>query len=229
MRRRAAILPARRSDEERNRTTRRNASGGSSKGAPDATKHLETTQPCKGASRKTDSEDYLAEASTHLGQASPARVRSCDYRLHVTAPAVALAQSDKLEVDIAPLYFWVATTNGDVAINGTRDIPVYMDFADAKSKLAGAFSFHGEARKGRWGVLGDINFIRLSTDVSYTTPIINAPIAGTFEFDQNHLQRKGDLRSEARVKVPRCWWRPHLDDVAGRALYGSCRRTARRH
>ena len=78
----------------------------------------------------------------------------------------------------------MATTDGNIAINGTRDVPVYMDFDDAKSKLAGAFTFHGEARKGRWGVLGDINFISLSTDVSYTTPILNAPIDGTFEFDQ---------------------------------------------
>jgi hypothetical protein len=54
-----------------------------------------------------------------------------------------------------------------------------MDFADAKSKLAGAFSFHGEARRGRWGVLGDINFIRLSTDTNYTTPIFNAPFSRT--------------------------------------------------
>ena len=99
-------------------------------------------------------------------------------------PARAFAQTDKWEVGVAPLYFWAATTDGNLAVNGTRDIPVYMDFADAKSKLAGAFSFHGEARKGRWGVLGDINFIRLSTDVSYTTPILNAPVAGTLEFDQ---------------------------------------------
>ena len=98
--------------------------------------------------------------------------------------APAFAQNDKWEVGVAPLYFWAATTDGNLAINGARNIPVYMDFADAKSKLAGAFSFHGEARKGRWGVLGDINFIRLSTDTSYTTPIINAPIAGTFQFDQ---------------------------------------------
>jgi hypothetical protein len=99
-------------------------------------------------------------------------------------PARALAQDDKWRVDIAPLYFWVATTDGALAVNGTRNIPVYMDFSDAKSKLAGAFSFHGEARRGPWGILGDINFIRLSTDVSYTVPIINAPIAGTLQLDQ---------------------------------------------
>jgi hypothetical protein len=39
-----------------------------------------------------------------------------------------------------------------------------MDFGDAKSKL-GAFTLHGEARKGRWGILGDVMFMRLSTDV----------------------------------------------------------------
>ena len=116
------------------------------------------------------------------------RARCCALVIAVCAvlgtPARALAQSDKWEVDVAPLYFWVATTDGNIAINGTRNIPVYMDFDDAKSKLAGAFSFHGEAHRGQWGVLGDINFIRLSTDTTYTTPILNAPIAGTFQFDQ---------------------------------------------
>ena len=102
----------------------------------------------------------------------------------------ASAQTDKWEIDVAPLYLWAASTDGNLAINGTRDIPVYLDFSDAKSKLAGAFSFHGEARKGRWSFIGDINFIRLSTDVSYTTPIINAPISGTLEFDQTIFNSK---------------------------------------
>ena len=100
-------------------------------------------------------------------------------------PRSAFAQGqESWHVDLAPLYFWTATTNGNLAINGTKDVPVYMDFADAKSKLAGAFAFHGEVRNGRWGVLGDVNFIRLSTDVSYTTPILGAPVAGTVKLDQ---------------------------------------------
>ena len=49
-----------------------------------------------------------------------------------------VAQTDSVAVDVAPLYFWIATTDGSLAVNGTRNIPVYMDFADAKSKLAGA-------------------------------------------------------------------------------------------
>jgi hypothetical protein len=103
----------------------------------------------------------------------------------VLAPRSAFAQDQEgWHVDVAPLYFWTATTSGNLAINGTRDIPVFMDFADAKSKLAGAFALHGEVRNGRWGVLSDVNFIRLSTDVSYTTPILGAPIAGTVKLDQ---------------------------------------------
>jgi hypothetical protein len=105
-------------------------------------------------------------------------------------PERAVAQTDTWEVHLAPLYFWAATTDGNLAINGRQDVPVYMDFDDAVSKLAAAFSFHAEARKGRWGVLGDINFIRLSTDVSYTTPIINAPITGALELDQIILNGK---------------------------------------
>ena len=69
----------------------------------------------------------------------------------LASSAPAFAQTDTWRVDIAPLYFWVATTDGNLAVNGTRNIPVYMDFADAKSKLAGAFSFHGEAKKGAVG------------------------------------------------------------------------------
>jgi hypothetical protein len=107
------------------------------------------------------------------------------------APARAFGQSDAWQVDIAPLYFWAATTSGNIAINGTRDVPVYMDFADAKSKLGGAFSIHGEAHRGRWGAIGDVNFIRLSTDTSYTTPILNAPIDGSLELDQLIVNGKG--------------------------------------
>ena len=80
--------------------------------------------------------------------------------------------------------FWAATTSGNLAINGTRNIPVYLDFADAASKLAGAFTLHVEARHGQWGVLGDVLFMRLSSDVNYTTPIVGAPITGTLKMDQ---------------------------------------------
>ena len=105
--------------------------------------------------------------------------------LGALAPPPVLAQAPEgWQVDIAPLYIWAATTDGNLAINGSRNIPVYLDFADAKSKLAGAFALHAEARKGRWGVLADVNFIGLESDVNYTVPIVSAPIAGTLTLDQ---------------------------------------------
>jgi hypothetical protein len=101
------------------------------------------------------------------------------------APRSAFAQvQEGWQVDLARLYFWAATTDGNLAINGNRNVPVYMDFADAASKLAGAFAAHVVATNGRWGVLGDVNFIRLSSDVNYTGPIVGAPITGTMKLGQ---------------------------------------------
>ena len=116
------------------------------------------------------------------------------------ASAPVFAQSGGWQADLAPVYVWAATTDGNIAINGNRDIPVYLDFADAKSKLAGAFSFHGEARNGRWGVIGDINFLRLSTDVSYTIPFIDAAVSGTMKLDQ--IIFNGKVMYEVRPGTP---------------------------
>ena len=71
---------------------------------------------------------------------------------------------------------------------------MYLDFADAKDKLSGAFAFHGEAKKGRWGVLGDLLFIRLSTEVSYTAGSIGVAIDGALELDQTMFNAKALYR-----------------------------------
>ena len=105
-------------------------------------------------------------------------------------PRTASAQEEKWQVDLAPLYLWAVTTNGNVAVNSIANIPVYLDFKDAASNISGAFTFHGEARKGQWGFLGDVNFIRMSTDVNYTTPILALPIAGTVKLDQTYFNAK---------------------------------------
>ena len=117
---------------------------------------------------------------------------SCSIFLILVAPPAAYAQNPNgWRVDLAPLYFWAPSTRGNLAINGNLDIPVYLSFGDAKSKLASAFTFHGEARKGRWGFLGDVYIINLSSDVNYTAPIIGQPIAGTLELDQVITNGKG--------------------------------------
>ena len=69
-------------------------------------------------------------------------------------PGVAAAQqprSDAWEFSAVPLYFWVTELNGQMAA-GPVTVPVFLEFSDAKDNLGGAFSFHFEASKGRWGV-----------------------------------------------------------------------------
>ena len=105
-------------------------------------------------------------------------------------PTIASAQTEGWQIDLAPLYLEAATTAGNLAINGTHNIPVYLDFANAKDHLGGAFTFHGEVRRGQWGFLGDVFFIRLTTDVNYTTPILNVPLAGTLKLDQTVFNGK---------------------------------------
>jgi hypothetical protein len=92
-------------------------------------------------------------------------------------PAPALAQSDKWEVDLAPLYFWAARLDGDIGVNDAV-VPVFLTFDDALDKLAGSFSLHVGARKGRWGVVGDVYFLRLTTDATFTTPVLPREITG---------------------------------------------------
>lgn len=94
----------------------------------------------------------------------------------------ASAQSDKTEVEIAPLYLWAARISGHIAADN-KGIPVFMDFKDAAKNLAGAFAVHGEVRRGRWGALGDINFVRLSTDTAFTVTAASLPVTGTAQID----------------------------------------------
>jgi hypothetical protein len=94
-------------------------------------------------------------------------------------PSPAAAQtSDEWQVDLYPLYVWAMSLNGDITVRSTT-VPVELAFSDAAENLAGAFSFHLEARKGRWGTLVDLNFIRLSTDADFV--VAGQPVTADFE------------------------------------------------
>jgi hypothetical protein len=99
--------------------------------------------------------------------------------LWVTSPA--FAQSDNWEVDVAPLYFWASELDGRI-ITSNDSVSLFLPFDEAVDTLAGSFSFHGEARKGRAGFFGDIYFIRLSTDAEFVTPL-STTVLGTTELD----------------------------------------------
>ena len=58
-----------------------------------------------------------------------------------------------------------------------------MSFGDAAEQLAGTFTVHVEARKRRWGVLGDVSFVRLTSDAAFTTPVAARTVEGSFKND----------------------------------------------
>ena len=74
--------------------------------------------------------------------------------------------SDAWKFDLVPLYFWVTELDGRLATGPVR-VPIHLEFADAADNLGGAFSFHFEASRGRWGLLTDLNYIQLSSSAPF--------------------------------------------------------------
>ena len=98
----------------------------------------------------------------------------------VFAPQPAVAQSsDSWKGTIAPFYLWATRINGDIATRAGT-LPVFMTFDDAEHNLAGAFSFHFEAEKSRFGIFSDLDFVRLSTASAFT---LQGPLAQTVSGD----------------------------------------------
>jgi hypothetical protein len=96
----------------------------------------------------------------------------------VPRPASA-QQSDSWTGTFAPFYLWATRINGDIATRAGT-VPVFMTFDDAADNLAGAFSFHFEAEKKRFGIFSDLNFVRLSTESDFT---LQGPLAVTVNGD----------------------------------------------
>jgi hypothetical protein len=105
-------------------------------------------------------------------------------------PGRVFAQSDKWQIDAAPLYLWASEIDGRIGVN-SRSVPVFMDFGDAVDHLSGSFTFHLEARKNRFGFLTDISFVRLSTESTFTTPILSRVVEGTAEVDSTIFEVGG--------------------------------------
>jgi len=111
----------------------------------------------------------------------------------VLAPQSVHAQtppSDNWHGTFAPLYFWASELNGDLSAGDTT-VPLFLDFGDAADKLAGAFSFHFEAQKGRVGIFSDLNFIRLSSETTFTVPVLRATVEGDVDLDNTMFEIGG--------------------------------------
>ena len=65
------------------------------------------------------------------------------------------------QFDLAPLYFWGVSIDGDVGI-GPVEQNLQVDFGDIWDNLEGIFTGHFEARKGGWGGIVDVSYMNLT-------------------------------------------------------------------
>ena len=98
------------------------------------------------------------------------------------ASGQAAPADDKWEMSFVPLYFWATTLSGQMSVRSTT-VPILLEFADAADNLGGAFSFHFEATRRRWGMMTDLNFIRLSS----SGPIDVGPVTVERDFQLDNI------------------------------------------
>lgn len=117
------------------------------------------------------------------------------------APRASAQDADGWEVNLAPLYFWASSMSGSMLV-AQKSVPVFLDFGTAASNLSGVFTFQGDARRGRFGVLGDIGFVRLGTDATFTLqgPAAKA-VSGHLEMDNVIAEVGGSAYLARRISV----------------------------
>ncbi len=97
------------------------------------------------------------------------------------AGGTAQAQSSDEWTWIVAPYLWASDVDLDLAVND-QSVGGSASFSDLLDKVDTAFMGHVEARKGSWGVFGDMIYLDLSE--SKTVPVgPGGPILGDFEAD----------------------------------------------
>ncbi|WP_372352940.1 hypothetical protein [Pararhizobium sp. BT-229] len=81
---------------------------------------------------------------------------------------------------VAP-YFWMAGISGDTAQFGLPTVHLDSDFGDILSNLDFAFMAAGEARNGRFSVIGDVIYTKLGADASTPRGILATDVNVTSE------------------------------------------------
>jgi opacity protein-like surface antigen len=76
---------------------------------------------------------------------------------------------------LAP-YLWATGLSGDVGIGGLPEVDVDVSFMDVLEHFDIGFMGAGEARYGRFGILTDLLYVKLSADAEVNRRLINADI-----------------------------------------------------
>jgi hypothetical protein len=84
------------------------------------------------------------------------------------AAAPAAAQAQEWQFTLTP-YLWAPALNGDLGtLPGLPVADVDVKFSDLVDTLQMGFATFGEARNGRWGILGDFNYVDIGASKSTT-------------------------------------------------------------
>lgn len=117
----------------------------------------------------------------------------------ILIPTLAWSQEESnWEFNLAPLYLWAISIDGDMGIRGTTS-NVNVDFSDVWDNLEGVLTvrFNGLYKK-KYGFAFDYNYLDLgtekitdlvNTDISFKSQIIN--LAGTYRFMDGDHQLDG--------------------------------------
>ena len=109
----------------------------------------------------------------------------------LTAYAEDPSSNSNWEFNLAPMYLWAVSIDGDQTVKGV-DVDLDVPFSDIFDNLNGALTFHFEGlHKQRWGFFSDLNYIVLemddgATDIDFTEILFE--LAGFYRFtDGAHL------------------------------------------
>ena len=95
----------------------------------------------------------------------------------------AAAQEDEWEFMIAPLFLWGMSIDGSAAIEG-NEAPLDLNFKDdLLENLDSVFTIHFEARKQRFGLFAEYQYVSL--DPNFDANIGPIPIAANLDFKTN--------------------------------------------
>lgn len=147
-----------------------NTNGDSVPVAETQTIHIElTAAPCPGAekrhSRFADAADKMKRECFALLVlvAGVSYANAADF-MPVLAPQPAQEeQPDRWKFSFSP-YFWIAGITGDTAVFGLPEVHSDQSFGDILRDIDFGFMGAGEARYGRFSVLTDISYARITSD-----------------------------------------------------------------
>ena len=102
--------------------------------------------------------------------------------LLTASSSIALAQNDTdqdvssngdWEFTLSPLFLWGMGISGDATI-GDKTAPLDLEFGDIWSNLEAVFTLHFEARKDKWTIFSEIQYVKLEPDVTVSMGPVSA-------------------------------------------------------